>query len=80
MGAFPPLVAWRQHADTLLLRPRRVFDGDVFGASLTGHGLDGPPGRGFWVHRGTVEPVQTPLPPAGLSHGPLPGAAGRDGG
>lgn len=78
MGAFPPLMAWRQHADTLLLRPRRVFDGDPFGASLSGHGLEGPPGRGFWVHRGTVEPVQTPLPHTGFDHGSPPGTTARE--
>ena len=61
-GTFPPLLAWRQHADTLLVRPRRVFDGDVFGASLTGLALGGPPGRAVWVHRGLAEPVQLPAP------------------
>ncbi|RLZ02878.1 hypothetical protein CWC38_08780 [Kocuria tytonicola] len=63
LSTFPPLMAWRQQADTLLLRPRRAFDGEAFGVSLAGQGLGGPPGRGFWVHRGTVEPVQAPLPP-----------------
>ncbi|WP_270263075.1 FtsK/SpoIIIE domain-containing protein [Kocuria marina] len=61
-GTFPPLLAWRQHADTLLVRPRRVFDGDVFGVSLTGLALGGPPGRAVWVHRGLAEPVQLPAP------------------
>ena len=61
--SFPPLSAWRHHADILLLRPRRSFDGDVFGVSLAGHGMGGPPGRGYWLRRGTVEPVQTPAPP-----------------
>ncbi|MDO4918638.1 FtsK/SpoIIIE domain-containing protein [Kocuria sp.] len=60
LATFPPLPAWRQHADTLLLTPRRAFDGDMFGASLAGLALGGPPGRGYWLHRGTAEPVQTP--------------------
>ena len=66
-GTFPPLLAWRQHADTLLVRPRRVFDGDVFGVSLTGLALGGPPGRAVWVHRGLAEPVQLPAPAHSLT-------------
>lgn len=62
---FPPLLTWRHNADALVLRPRRSFDGDTFGASFTGQSLGGPPGRGFWVHRGTVTPLQCPLPPTG---------------
>lgn len=62
---FAPLLTWRHTADALVLRPRRSFDGDTFGASFTGQSLGGPPGRGFWVHRGTVTPLQCPLPPAG---------------
>ena len=61
-GTFPPLLAWRQHADTLLVRPRRVFDGDVFGVPLTGLALGGPPGRAVWIHRGLAEPLQLPAP------------------
>lgn len=57
---FPPLLAWRHTVDTLLLRPRRTFDADAFGASLTGHGTGGPPGRGFWLRGGAVDPVQCP--------------------
>ena len=57
---FPPLMSWRHTADTLLLRPRKTFDGDLFGASLSGMPVGGPPGRGYWIHRGTAELVQTP--------------------
>ena len=64
-ATFPPLLTWRHTADALVLRPRRSFDGDTFGASFTGQPLGGPPGRGFWVHRGTVTPLQCPLPPTG---------------
>ncbi|RKQ36705.1 FtsK/SpoIIIE domain-containing protein [Kocuria tytonis] len=71
--SFPPLSAWRQQSDTLLLRPRRSFDGDMFGVSLTGQGMGGPPGRGFWLRRGNAQPVQTPAPRGGC---PTP-ATGR---
>lgn len=57
---FPPLMSWRHTADTLLLRPRKAFDGDLFGASLSGMPMGGPPGRGYWIHRGMAELVQTP--------------------
>ena len=57
---FPPLMQWRHVADALLLRPRRAFDGDLFGATLTGMPMGGPPGRGYWIHRGCAELVQTP--------------------
>lgn len=57
---FPPLMSWRHTADTLLLRPRKAFDGDLFGASLSGMPLGGSPGRGYWIHRGMAELVQTP--------------------
>lgn len=58
---FPPVMQWRHAADTLLLRPRKIFDGDLFGASLSGMAVGGPPGRGYWIHRGVPELVQTPL-------------------
>lgn len=57
---FPPLMQWRHVADTLLLRPRKAFDGDLFGASLSGLPVGGPPGRGYWIHRGVPVLVQTP--------------------
>ncbi|MBD2764629.1 hypothetical protein IEE91_05350 [Kocuria sp. cx-455] len=56
---FPPLMSWRHTADTLLLRPRKAYDGDLFGASLSGMPMGGSPGRGYWIHRGTAEHVQT---------------------
>lgn len=61
-STFPPLLSWRHRADALLLRPRRAFDGDLFGAPLTGQPLGGPAGRAFWVHRGLVELLQSPAP------------------
>ncbi|QMS57515.1 ESAT-6 secretion machinery protein EssC [Kocuria varians] len=61
-ATFPPLLSWRHRADALLLRPRRAFDGDLFGASLVGQPLGGPVGRAFWVHRGLVELLQSPAP------------------
>ena len=59
-GLFPPLMQWRHVADTLLLRPRKTFDGELFGASLAGMPVGGPPGRGYWIHRGVADLVQTP--------------------
>ena len=61
-STFPPLLQWRHVVDTLLLRPRKSFDGDLFGASLSGMPVGGPPGRGYWIHRGVAELVHTPQP------------------
>lgn len=61
-SAFSPLLQWRHAADTLLLRPRKAFDGDLFGASLSGLPVGGPPGRGYWIRRGVPQLVQTAQP------------------
>lgn len=69
-GTFAPMLPWRHRVDALLLQPRRAFDGDLFGASLAGQALGGPPGRGFWIHRGLTEAVQTAALRRGRADGP----------
>ncbi|WP_432511191.1 FtsK/SpoIIIE domain-containing protein [Kineococcus sp. SYSU DK001] len=57
-----PVTALKRGRSGILLTPRSVNDGDLFGLRLSRSVLGGPPGRGFLVRAGSGESVQVLLP------------------
>ncbi|WP_432540487.1 FtsK/SpoIIIE domain-containing protein [Kineococcus sp. SYSU DK002] len=57
-----PVTALKRGRSGILLTPRSVNDGDLFGMRLSRSVLGGPPGRGFLVRGGSGEGVQVLLP------------------